>query len=325
MRAWSAALAITLSLASSSALAEEDDTLQAYRIEPDGRSYRVSFDPASRLVVGAGYGPRAATEIADEPDRGYVEVAVRYRHRWAFPAEGVAWKLEHEMLPTRVGLGHGVRFETAAYRGRYMRWSRDGQIFFPPDLRVPFPLDVGFETELGHVDYRELDPGVGVDLDVVRSEIVLGFLRNESMKSFVRLGIGPRYGLRLWEPDAATPLEVHHLIAPFSSGSFTAHHESADGHHVVELAARASYALRVDHGWAFSAHTRASYELVILAINDLPASTYVDAAYGYRGDPSPGHGAHEVVGTAGLRMSIPIDGATGAAAPRRSNSPASSR
>ncbi|MCA9620678.1 MAG: hypothetical protein KC731_16760 [Myxococcales bacterium] len=284
--------------------AQADD----YRVDPDGRRYRVDFDPAARVWLGSGYAPRAATSIRDEPARGYVELGLAYRHRWSFPEEGVAWKLEHDLLPTRLLFGPpALAWSSTLYRGRFVRWSRDGRIFIPPDSRVPFPLDVGFETELGHVDYRELTPGFAIDLEAVRSEIVLGLLRRESLRSWVRVGVGPSYGLRLVGIDD-DPLAIGHRIAPFSAGSFAAHHESADGHHAVEAGVRGSYALRVDHGWAFEARAHVSYELVLIAINDLPASSYIDASYTFRGDPPTDLGRHEVVASAGLRFSVPLTG-----------------
>ena len=258
--------------------AQADD----YRVDPDGRRYRVDFDPAARVWLGSGYAPRAATSIRDEPARGYVELGLAYRHRWSFPEEGVAWKLEHDLLPTRL-------------------------LFGPSALAWSSPLDVGFETELGHVDYRELTPGFAIGLEAVRSEIVLGLLRRESLRSWVRVGVGPSYGLRLVGIDD-DPLTIGHRIAPFSAGSFAAHHESADGHHAVEAGVRGSYALRVDHGWAFEARAHVSYELVLIAINDLPASSYIDASYTFRGDPPTDLGRHEEVASAGLRFSVPLTG-----------------
>jgi hypothetical protein len=303
--------AALLAVASPAAAQEQEEVVvdrqHAVEIADDGDSYRVGFDPGTRVVLGGGYAPGLVNGDEFEADRGYVEAGVAYRHRWDFD-DGVSWKLSHRILEGRLLLadGAGPDLTATAYAGQYIRWSKDGKLTFPPDTQVPFPFDIGFTADLGALRYRDRDPGFGVELGVVKADIVINFLRSRELRTAVQLGFGPRYEVRLFEADPEAELVATHLVAPFTAGTFLAHHESANGHHAFHLEASPTYALRIDETWAFSARARASYELVFLAINDLPLSAYFEAAYAHDGSPAPGLGEHEVRAAAGLRASIPL-------------------
>jgi len=194
-----------------------------------------------------------------------------------------------------------------------MRWTQDGRILLPgsPPQRVPFPFNIGLETTVGALDYRELPGGVAAEIDVLASEILLDLWRRRRMRSYAQLGVGPRYSIRLADlsaEDPSAPLAVAHIVAPFTGGSLAFHHESADGHHAFDATGRASYRLRVEQGWSAFAEIRIGYEAILFAINDMPMSTYLEAGYGYRGDVAPGRHEHELHGVAGLRVAVPLDG-----------------
>jgi len=300
-----------LVLTSLSVRAEESQPPDPWTEDEEGRSFRVGFDPASRFILGGGYGP--STHGVDEPvvDTGYLEVGVAYRHTTDFEQGLIIWKLYHRALIGRVELGHdaGPQLRATAYQGRLVRWAEDGRLVLPssPPASLPFPINIGVETTVGQIDYREHKPGFSSEIGALRSEIVFDLWRQRRLGSYAQLGVGPRYDLWVLDGPPTDGVEVHHLVAPFTGGSFTFHHEAADGHHVFDAQLAAAHRLRVGHGWSPLATATVHYEAILLAINDLPVSSYVEAAYRFTDEPVWGHSQHDLRGSAGLRLGLPID------------------
>ena len=310
MTRWVTALAlVALALTSRPARAEESTPPGGWTEDEAGRTFRVGFDPGRRMVLGGGYGP----SWSDDPalDTGYLEVGVAYRHTVDFEEELIVWKLYHRALYGQVELGQdgGPRLRATAYQGRLVRWAEDGRLVLPssPPASIPFPLNIGVDTTVGEVDYRELDRGFAAELGALRSEVVFDLWRQRRLRSYAQLGVGPRYDLWLLETPASDGLEVHHLVAPFTAGSFTFHHEAADGHHLFDARLSAAHRLRVGHEWSPLATATLEYEAVLIAINDLPVSSYLEASYRFADTPIVGQSEHEVRGSAGLRLGIPFN------------------
>ena len=238
-------------------------------------------------------------------------MGVRYRHLLDFEQGLILWKLYHQALWGRVELGSsaGPRLLATAYRGRLVRWAEDGRLVLPtnPPQTIPFPFNIGVETAIGQIDYRELPEGFACEIGALRSEVVLDLWRQRRLRSYAQLGVGPRYDLWLLDSPPGDGIEVHHLIAPFTSGSFAFHHEAADGHHAFDAHLAAAQRLRVDRGWSPLVTASISYEAVLFAINDLPVSSYLAADYRFTDEPLVGHSRHELHGSAGLRLGVPID------------------
>jgi hypothetical protein len=293
------------------AAAEEPEAQQSFAEDDEGRSFRTGFDPGSRIVIGGGYRPLSALSGEPELDIGYLEVGVRYRHRIDFEQGLIVWKLYHQALWANIDLGSGTgpRLRATAYRGRLVRWAEDGRLVLPssPPRAVPFPLNVGVETTVGQIDYREQPHGFSSEIGVIRSEVVLDLWRQRRLGSYAQLGVGPRYDLWLLDDPLAKSIEAHHLVAPFTSGSFTFHHEAADGHHAFDAQLAAAHRLQVDRGWSPMVTASVSYEALLIAINDLPVSSYLASDYQFRDDPLVGRSEHELRGSLGLRLGLPID------------------
>ncbi len=300
-----------LVLTSPSSRAAETPPRAGWTEDQQGRSFRVGFDPGSRLLLGGGYSPSADGVEDPVVDAGYLEVGVAYRHKMAFDQGLIIWKLYHRALFGRVELGRdgGPQLRATAYQGRLVRWAQDGRLVLPssPPASIPFPINVGVETTVGQVDYRELDQGVSSEIGALRSEIVFDLWRQRRMGSYAQLGVGPRYDLWLLDGPPTDGLEVHHLVAPFTAGSFTFHHEAGDGHHVFDAHLAAAHRLQVGHGWSPLATATIHYEAVLLAINDMPVSSYLEAAYRFTDEPVWGHEAHDLRGGVGLRLGLPVD------------------
>ena len=222
MHRWVATLVLAaLVLTSPSVHGEEAKPPEAWTEDDEGRSFRTGFDPGSRMILGGGYSP--SSDLSDEPviDTGYLEVGVAYRHAIDFEQGLIVWKLYHQALLGRVELGHegGPQLRATAYRGRLVRWAEDGRLVLPsnPPRSIPFPLNVGVETTVGQVDYRELPAGFAAELGALRSEVLFDLWRQRRLRSYAQLGVGPRYDLWLFDGPPTEGLEVQHWVAPFTA------------------------------------------------------------------------------------------------------------
>jgi len=286
---------------------DRDEAPPAWHVDPQGRTFRVGFDPGSRWLLGGGLAASWSGETGG-PVGGQLETGVLYRHIAAIPAEGAAYKLYHEALLSRLWLDEqgASRLSTTLYTGRFMRWSRDGRIVLPtsPPKRVPFPMNIGLEAAIGDIDFAELGSGYGLDIGVLRAELLLDVWRRRRLGSYAQFGLGPSYQLRLWGRDEE--LGVDHVVAPFTQGSFALRHESADGRHSVGARLYGGYALSSEHGSGGRAGAAADYEAIVIAVNDLPISGFVARGYGYESIPRPTRSEHALSALAGLRLSVPL-------------------
>ncbi|MBI4700162.1 MAG: hypothetical protein HY744_03170 [Deltaproteobacteria bacterium] len=289
-----------------SAWAERALLPPGWTTDEQGRVLRVSFDPGARWLLGAGYAPRHGAGGA-QPELAQIETGLAYRHRIDFPGEGISYKLYHRVLAGRAVAGPRSPWEidAALYEGRFLRWSRDGSIMLPtnPPRRMLLPLNIGVEATLGRIDLAPRPAGPAAEIGVVRAELLLDLWRRRAMGSYAELGLGPRYDLRLGGDDAAA---VRHVVAPFTQGSFTFHHETADGLHGVEARLSGGPALSVAERWGARAEAVVSYEAILVAVNDLPLSAYAELGYRYEGLPAPAGGVPEVRATTGLRFAVPL-------------------
>ncbi len=293
------------------AAADDAEPQHHWTEDAEARSFRTGFDPGRRILLGGGYGPRSDLSGEPELDSGYLEVGVRYRHQLNFEQGLIVWKLYHQALWAKVDLRRGTdpRLLATAYRGRLVRWAQDGGLVLPtnPPKTIPFPLNIGVETTVGQIDYRELPKGFSAEIGAIRSEVVLDLWRQRRLRSYAQLGVGPRYDLWLVDTPTAQAGEAQHLIAPFTSGSFTFHHETSDGHHAVHTQLGAAHRLQVDQGWSSLVTASLSYEVLLFAINDLPVSSVLETDYRFSDEPLMGRSEHELRGSLGLRLAVPID------------------
>lgn len=282
-----------------------------WHTDEQGRTFRVAFDPGSRWFVGWRYAPGFVPDEL-QLDATVLETGVVYRHVLDFPAEGVAWKLYHASLSSQVQLTPGVtRLQTTLYRGRAMRWSREGSIVLPtnPPRHVPFPFNIGVEASVGSVDYEDLPRGFRADIGVARAEVVLDVWRRRALRSYAQFGVGPAYEIWLDPPAAGgegDEIVLGHVVAPFTRASAAFHHESGDGHHAVDLGASGGYALTSHWGGHGFVRAQASYEAIVVAVNDLPVSAVTSLHYRFGQASRPQVAHHQVGATLGLRLSAPF-------------------
>lgn len=303
---WFAAVSLAIALAIVSGVAGAEEATWA----PDetGKRMRMRFDPGARVLIGAGYTGGYRGEpggVADEPQRALMrfETGISYRHFVDYQDLGVTWKLYHDIVHTQVT--HQGEVEGALYAGRYMRWSEQGSIVLPtnPPRSLPFPLNIGLETQVGNLTLRKpAGDDYRATIGVVDARIALDFWRQRRLRSYAQVAVGPNYAI---EQTADT---TQHLVTPFSAGSFAVHHESSDGHHAVHLGIVGGYRLRVAQGFSPYAQAMTSYEALLFGINDMPVTAYVALAYRYQAEPVVTDREHELRANAGLRFAVPLTG-----------------
>ena len=274
----------------------------------------VGFDPDSRWHLGGSYAfGLTATEDGNtelQTDAGQLDTGFAYRHALDLQSEGVAWKLYHQVLPSRLRFASGgSQFATTLYAGRFIRWARDGKLLLAtsPPQHVPFPLNIGVDTTIGDLRFANHPNGWDADLGVVSALVALDFWRRRALGSYAELGLGPTYGLRFAQASEQE-LETSHVVAPFTQASFLLRHESTDGRHAVHSRLGGGYAWSDADGWGWRAAGAASYEAILLAVNDLPVSCFAEVGYRYEQPHPSTRTAHELRTALGARFGVPLTG-----------------
>lgn len=292
----------------------EPESVDDWEVDGQGRRLRVGFDTGTRWVAGGGLATGWAG-AGDAIATGHVETGAFVRHLLDYPADDVAWKMTHAVLPTRLVL-RGVDdverldLETTLYRGHFTRWTKHGWITVPtsPPKRIPFPLNVGLQGVVGGFATRPNDPGIAAELSIVHTDVVLDFWRARALGSYAQVSVGTSYDLQLLGSFAGTTgiVGVAHVISPFASVELAVHHEYERGRQAVDARVRGAWLWSSQAGWGPRAQAAASYEVIVIAVNDQPVSLYVDAAYRFEG-LSSASAAHDLRATAGLRFGVPLD------------------
>jgi hypothetical protein len=199
---------------------------------------------------------------------------IHVRHVVATDEPGLTWRLEHDLLGVS---WDGAELRGTAYRGRYLRHARDGHIVLPtsPPRKLRLPFDIGAEADAGLVAWRPADDALA--LGVVRAALVFELTRSPTFRR--RLTVGPvaRWDVDTRLDDADATLAAHR-VAPFSLAAAALHLEDAAGLTILDVAVEAGWDWSSASGWATAWSARASAERIVLAVNDLPFSLFLDAS-----------------------------------------------
>lgn len=228
-----------------------------------GRRYPICFDPGNRVSVTAGsdgFGGavalRQVIHFEDDPD--------------------LQWKLEHQIAEV-TSAGGAIGLTTLLYRGRYLRHTRDGHLVLPlgnPPKKVFLPFDIGGLVEAGRLTRRS---DRTFELGIVKTAALIDLWRTRDFRR--RFAIGP---VARWEVglvrDTALVLR-HHVVAPFSAGIANMHAESKDGLTTADVTIEAGTAWTTDGGWRPDARAEASFERIVIAVNDRPIALTIGARY----------------------------------------------
>lgn len=300
------ALLFAASSLASAALADDSDE---YRTDPKtGHSYRVRFDPGDGANLRAGmrttydgalsYGPTVAFDITARSLSGDDD-------------SSTTWEVAHHGLGVvfqpQAGDAHRT-LDLSLYGVLARRHTRDPAITIPtlPPTRVAFPFDLAFELELGRAALRngaaiDGSPLPVWDITPVESKVYLDPLRSRRRGHMAALGFGPRYDVRVIDPDGDT--RTVHAIAPFSDVELRLRFEDQAGLVAWEGSAEAMPMWTSEGPFALRAEAHTALQRVLLAIDDQPIVVFVSGDYAYRNDPGPTP-RHEVRATLGLTLRI---------------------
>jgi len=272
-----------------------------------GARYRVRFDPGERLIFGVAADTRADRAVGLETPGLALEFGLFHRSDRPAPGWDVHWKKNHEIARVRFRPAtdaSGFAFDGVAYRGLYLRQSREGTLTLPlnPPVAVALPFDVGLRVEVGR--FRGgIWPEIGgppVNAGIVDAEVLTDFWRSRQAGRWLAIGVGGRYEVGLAK-DAAGVVQADHRVSPMSTLSVALHSERADGLAAGGLRGEASHRWSAARGWERTFRVDGDIEVTPIALNDRPVSLFAMATAATGGElPLP-----ELRVLAGIRFAAP--------------------
>jgi len=219
-----------------------------------GERFATCFDVGNRLAIDAG--------------SDGLGVGIALRHRITFDDDpDLEWKMEHALVDANYSV-LDTRFTGTFYAGRYLRHARDGHILIPTGstpTKIFLPFDIGAIFEIGHLDWKQMDPTFTIGM--LRVAPLIELLRSKDYKRVLAIGPSMHWDM---EVDRNFQMPTLHTIAPFSEGLVSLRLESNDGLWVMESRLEAGSAWRSDRGFHREARASATLERIVLAVNDRP-------------------------------------------------------
>jgi hypothetical protein len=290
LRARHAFVAAALALAASPARADEP---AGHAVDAaSGHRYRVAFDPASRVTLGAA--PAVARTAsgkagaAPEIDAGigYRTVDARGEGR-----ERVAWAVEHRIVtgwvrPAGGPAPHVPALDASLYAVSALRHDELPSIVLPtsPPRGLPFPFDVGFDAEAGRVAvsaFSRADGAPLVHVGVVRAALRLDPWRSGLAGRFFTFGFGARYDVDVSAARMPSAPRVVHRVAPMTEGSVHLRAESDDGLMALDLRGEVAPHWSSAGAWTVLGRSALHLERTLIALGDQPVTTFLDGTYRY--------------------------------------------
>jgi hypothetical protein len=185
-----------------------------------------------------------------------------------------------------------------AWSGVFRRHVREGTFVLPtnPPLRLNFPFDIGFATDVLRWE-RRLSQGADWTLEPLRVAVLLDPLR--SATTTLHLGFGPLAG---WQVRSVSGV-VTHEVTPLSALTLFISLESDDGLWVARAQATGGWTISPGApAMTFRARGEVELSRVLLAVNDQPIALVV-RGNGAWADGGPA-AQHEVTVSVGLRLQL---------------------
>ncbi len=229
---------------------EGRDDARDHQISPEGRRFRVRFDPASRVWIGArsalaaDAGRLAPGGAAPAPASPGLEIDLGISYRsWLPSGAGVArvvWQVDHRVLagwvaPLARPVAGTPALDATLYSASLLRHDESPRVVLPmsPPVSVPFPFDIGVEGEVGRLSIPSIPPagaggagGAGgqasvplIELGVLRASALLDPWRSGLPGRSVEIGVGVRYDLDAYAEPAPASGEGSAGAAPPPSGA----------------------------------------------------------------------------------------------------------
>jgi hypothetical protein len=286
--ALSAGLSAARAASAQPAPVDPDPPPATYDTSPEGRRFRVGFDPGSRIWLGAAgvVGRDAAGTIG-----GGLEISagfgLRNRSSTGEGKDRVAWENDHRVLPGWVrpipGQAGLPSFDAALYSVTMLRHDSSPSIVVPtsPPVGIPFPFDVGLDADVGRFTSLAY-PGLReARIGVARGALLLDPWRSGRPGHSLAFGVGARYDLETAIGGPRGP--VLHRVAPMTAGSVRFRYQTRDGITVVDVRGDAVPHFTSEGQWRFLATSTLHVERALIAVADQPVAAVLDG--GYRYDP----------------------------------------
>lgn len=292
--------ASVMSIVTAASFAAADD--QDFRVSKEGRRFRIQFDPESRIRLGvAGAMSRTTDSRLGSSVELQSSISFRRRRAWGEGPIRVEWQIDHRFLtgwvaPTVRPFGDIPAFDVTFYSNSAHRHDLAPKIVLPssPPASIPFPFDVGIDSEFGRVTVTRAAP-VGVRdgkpvafmrVGVARATAFVDPLRSNHPGRSIEIGIGVRYDMDLFgaqtgsgASDSLVQPRIVHRIAPGTAGSLRLRYESLDGLWVWDTRGEVVPHWSSERRWAVGAMAQMRLERTLIAINDQPIAAFFDAGW----------------------------------------------
>jgi hypothetical protein len=289
---------------------------EGYQTSPEGRSFRVRFDPESRIRLGfgdaLGLGGARDGAVAQAPE---VTAGVAYRQieSAGVGKDRIVWQVDHRFVsgwihPLRRASQRLPAFDATLYAVTALRHDELPSIVLPssPPVSVPFPFDVGFEAQLGQVDVPERLPVAAADgarlpvvhIGVMHAAMILDPWRSGAVGRSFEIAFGARYDIDTYGAPSLQEPRVLHRIAPMTATSLRFRTQTDDGLLLVDCRGEAVPHWTSESIWKVAAAGSARLERIVLAVNDEPIAAVLEG--GYRLSP----GTRDVGLTHEVRVSL---------------------
>ncbi|HSN99105.1 MAG TPA: hypothetical protein VLS89_12510 [Candidatus Nanopelagicales bacterium] len=295
---------------------EESDHL----VSPEGRRFRVRFDPASRIWLGVG-GALLGDARRPAVEGPEITHGLAYRARYesgAGPAR-VTWQLDHRLLagwivPSAQPMAGVPSLDAVVYGLAGLRHDESPRIVLPlsPPVSVSFPFDVGFETELGRVWIPASPPPAAVEggapvpvvrVGVLRASAILDPWRSGEPGRSLEIGLGVRYDIDAFAGEAP---RVIHRVAPMTAGSLRFRVQAGDGLTALDSRVEGVPHWTSEGAWQVMVMSAARLERTLLAVNDQPVSAVLEGGYRLL-PPSPDAGVlHDLRVSLGVAFALQL-------------------
>jgi hypothetical protein len=289
-----------MSIVTAAPFAAADD--QDFRVSKEGRRFRIQFDPESRIRLGV------AGAVARTNENGLgssVElqsgISLRQRRAWGEETARIEWQIDHRFLtgwvaPAVRPFGQMPAFDATFYSNSAHRHDLAPKIVLPssPPASIPFPFDVGVDSEFGRVTVtraapagvRDGKPVAFMRVGVARATAFVDPLRSNNPGRSIEIGIGVRYDIDLFgaqtgsgPSDSIIRPRIVHRIAPGTAGSLRLRFESLDGLWVWDARGEVVPHWSSERKWAVGAMATTRLERTLIAINDEPIAAIFDAGW----------------------------------------------
>ncbi|HRI69512.1 MAG TPA: hypothetical protein PK156_35015 [Polyangium sp.] len=297
-RALVVASVMTIITSASLATAEDGD----FRVSKEGHRFRVQFDPESRIRLGAATALFRTTN--NKLGAGFeLQSGISFRRRNA-SGEGrarIEWQVDHRFLtgwvaPFTDPFGDMPALDATLYSNSAHRHDLAPRIVLPssPPASIPFPFDIGVDSEFGRVTVTRAAPlgardGLPVAfmrVGVAHATAFVDPLRSDNPGRSIEIGVGIRYDIDLFGAQTGTGTSdslagprIVHRIAPGTAGSLRVRVESLDGLWDWDTRGEVVPHWSSEGRWAVGAFAHTRLERTLIAINDEPIAAFFDTTW----------------------------------------------